>query len=187
MQILLQYRKITIFFCLRLTFFCAIFVHFQCLFYIPLQEISDQNRWHKRAIKLFGRKKNANVTSQPKFCHISLYRCKAYLPCRFSVSVCVQFMCYMPVTHSCNPNCLALMLGTRLTYKAIQPIKKGDLVTFSYISGFDLWKSTAARRALIRELRFLSLLWINPLHLTMCALDRICLFQQPSLLFIRYL
>eukprot|EP00906_Rhabdomonas_costata_P010622 RCo014934 len=58
------------------------------------------------------------------------------------------------VTHSCQPNCMAMGLGTKLSYRALHDIPKGELITFSYISGFDLWKSTPVRRALLRETRF---------------------------------
>jgi hypothetical protein len=58
------------------------------------------------------------------------------------------------VTHSCDPNCMALAIGIQLVYRAIRPIVKGEPITFSYISGFDLWKSTPARRELLLDQRF---------------------------------
>ena len=58
------------------------------------------------------------------------------------------------VTHSCEPNCMALAIGYNLVYRAIRPLKKGDPITFSYISGWDLWKSTTARQDILRTQRF---------------------------------
>eukprot|EP01006_Ploeotia_vitrea_P031582 TRINITY_DN63908_c0_g1_i1.p1 TRINITY_DN63908_c0_g1~~TRINITY_DN63908_c0_g1_i1.p1 ORF type:complete len:519 (-),score=52.72 TRINITY_DN63908_c0_g1_i1:1245-2801(-) len=58
------------------------------------------------------------------------------------------------ITHSCSPNCMGLVDKFTLEYRAIRDIKEGDLLTFSYISGFDLWKSTPLRRSLMKEQRF---------------------------------
>eukprot|EP00668_Euglena_longa_P020664 GGOE01025730.1.p1 GENE.GGOE01025730.1~~GGOE01025730.1.p1 ORF type:complete len:490 (+),score=150.60 GGOE01025730.1:41-1471(+) len=58
------------------------------------------------------------------------------------------------VTHACEPNCLCTMNGTNIEYRAIRPIKRYDMLTFSYISAFDLWKSTLERRKLMKPARF---------------------------------
>jgi len=58
------------------------------------------------------------------------------------------------VTHACEPNCLCTMNKTQIEYRAIRPIKKYDMLTFSYISAFDLWKSTLERRKLMKPARF---------------------------------
>uniref|UniRef100_A0A7S1J1Z7 SET domain-containing protein n=1 Tax=Eutreptiella gymnastica TaxID=73025 RepID=A0A7S1J1Z7_9EUGL len=58
------------------------------------------------------------------------------------------------VTHSCEPNCLCTMNGTTIEYRAIRNIKKHDMLTFSYISAFDLWKSTLERRRIMAPARF---------------------------------
>eukprot|EP00906_Rhabdomonas_costata_P033402 RCo047083 len=58
------------------------------------------------------------------------------------------------VTHSCDPNCMCIMGGVTIEYRAIRPIRRLDMLTFSYISAFDLWKSTPERRTLIRPQRF---------------------------------
>eukprot|EP01012_Entosiphon_sulcatum_P066422 TRINITY_DN9565_c0_g1_i1.p1 TRINITY_DN9565_c0_g1~~TRINITY_DN9565_c0_g1_i1.p1 ORF type:complete len:550 (+),score=68.36 TRINITY_DN9565_c0_g1_i1:567-2216(+) len=58
------------------------------------------------------------------------------------------------VTHSCDPNTLCLMDGIVIEYRALKPIKKHEMLTFSYIAGFDLWKATNVRRKMIKDARF---------------------------------
>eukprot|EP00993_Chasmostoma_nieuportense_P000236 NODE_1218_length_1602_cov_37.968136_g1149_i0.p1 GENE.NODE_1218_length_1602_cov_37.968136_g1149_i0~~NODE_1218_length_1602_cov_37.968136_g1149_i0.p1 ORF type:complete len:515 (-),score=139.14 NODE_1218_length_1602_cov_37.968136_g1149_i0:56-1534(-) len=58
------------------------------------------------------------------------------------------------VTHSCDPNCLCVMNNTLIEYRAIRPIKTHEMLTFSYISSFDLWRSTPERRKLMQPTRF---------------------------------
>jgi|EP00670_Eutreptiella_braarudii_P007589 hypothetical protein len=58
------------------------------------------------------------------------------------------------VTHACEPNCLCTMDEYTIEYRAIRPIKKMEMLTFSYIAAFDLWKSTVERRKLMAPARF---------------------------------
>jgi len=126
-------------------------------FYVP--ELDHESAQYKRYTGAIAEViemeefKDRGVTAAQMLDFLLILRCNVHM-IGDGTKTSALFYLGSKVTHSCDPNAMALAIGIQLAYRAIRPIKKGEPITFSYISGWDLWKSTPARRALLLDQRF---------------------------------
>eukprot|EP00667_Euglena_gracilis_P007224 EG_transcript_7294 len=154
-------------------------------FYVPrLPEDSVQLQRYSGAVREvleLEEFRRRDVTAEKMIDFLLILRCNVHM-IGDGTKTSALFYLGSKVTHSCDPNCMALAHGIQLAYRAIRPIKKGEPITFSYISGWDLWKSTPARRALLQDQRFFQCCCLRCVSVDQCRRMICPACGDPSLL-----